>query len=155
MFNWSDWLGPVTQSTPVVQWSLLLAMAAAAGHLLQRYFGLPKVLGYSITGALAGFLGFTNAPWPLQGIGLFMVELGLSIVLFEAGGRLTLRWFRHNPMLLAQSLAESLATYLAILWVLQWLEVDAALRTPLALLAVASSPAVLCVWPAISVPVVR
>lgn len=143
MFNWSDWLGPVTQSTPVVQWSLLLALAAAAGHLLQRYFGLPKVLGYSITGALAGFLGFTNAPWPLQGIGLFMVELGLSIVLFEAGGRLTLRWFKHNPMLLAQSLTESLATYLAILWVLQWLEVDAALRTPLALLAVASSPAVL------------
>ncbi|MFZ9298909.1 MAG: cation:proton antiporter [Hylemonella sp.] len=143
MFNWSDWLGSSSPSMPVVQWSLLLALAAAVGHILQRNIGLPKVLGYSIIGALAGFLGFTNAPWPLDGVGLFLVELGLSIVLFEAGGRLTLRWFRYNPMLLAQSLAESLATYLAILWVLQWLDVAPALRAPLALLAVASSPAVL------------
>ena len=83
MFNWSDWLGSSSPSMPVVQWSLLLALAAAVGHILQRNIGLPKVLGYSIIGALAGFLGFTNAPWPLDGVGLFLVELGLSIVLFN------------------------------------------------------------------------
>ena len=139
---WPEWIKP-SAGLPIVQWSILLALAAAAGYMLQRHLGLPKVLGYSAVGALAGFSGFTGATWPLQGIGQFMVELGLSVMLFEAGGRLTLRWLRHNPMLLVQSLTESIATYAAAYWVLQLMDVAPALRSPLALLAVASSPAVL------------
>lgn len=142
MLNWSEWIKP-SAGLPTVQWALLLALAAAAGHLLQRYVGLPKVLGYSVVGALAGFSGYTAATWPLDGIAQFMVELGLSIVLFEAGGRLSLRWFRHNPMLLAQSVGEAVATYLLAWWVLMLFGVDEALHMPLALLLVASSPAVL------------
>lgn len=142
MLNWSEWIKP-SAGLPTVQWALLLALAAGAGHLLQRYLGLPKVLGYSVVGAVAGFSGYTAASWPLDGIAQFMVELGLSIVLFEAGGRLSLRWFRHNPMLLAQSLGEAVATYLLAWWVLMLFGVDAALHMPLALLMVATSPAVL------------
>ncbi len=142
MLNWSEWIKP-SAGLPTVQWALLLALAAGAGHLLQRYLGLPKVLGYSIVGALAGFSGYTAATWPLDGIAQFMVELGLSIVLFEAGGRLSLRWFRHNPMLLAQSVGEAVATYLLAWWVLMLFGVDEALHMPLALLMVAASPAVL------------
>ena len=142
MLNWSEWIKP-SAGLPTVQWALLLALAAAAGHLLQRYLDLPKVLGYSAVGALAGFSGYTAASWPLDGIAQFMVELGLSIVLFEAGGRLSLRWFRHNPMLLAQSLGEAVATYLAAWWVLKLFGVDEALHVPLALLLVATSPTVL------------
>lgn len=139
---WPEWIQP-SVGLPTVQWAVLLALAAAAGYMLQRRLGLPKVLGYSIVGALAGFTGFTTAHWPLEGTGLFMVELGLSVLLFEAGGRLTLRWFRHNPMLLVQSLAESVLTYAAVYWVLQLFEVSPPLRAPLALLAVTTSPAVL------------
>jgi Kef-type K+ transport system membrane component KefB len=142
MLNWSEWIKP-SAGLPIVQWSLLLALAAAAGHLLQRYAGLPKVLGYSAVGALAGFSGYTTTHWPLDGISQFLVELGLSIVLFEAGGRLTLRWFRHNPMLLLQSLAEACATYAVAWWVMQLFDVDEALRMPLSLVLVATSPAVL------------
>ena len=142
MLNWSEWIKP-SAGLPTVQWSLLLALAAATGHLLQRYLGLPKVLGYSAVGALAGFSGYTTANWPLEGIGQFMVELGLSIVLFEAGGRLTLRWLLHNPWLLVQSVAEAVLTYLAASWVLQLFEVSEALHMPLALLLVATSPTVL------------
>jgi Kef-type K+ transport system membrane component KefB len=139
---WPEWIQP-SAGLPTVQWALLLALAAAAGHMLQRRLGLPKVLGYSIVGALAGFTGFTTTRWPLDGIGLFMVELGLSVLLFEAGGRLTLRWFRHNPMLLVQSLAESAFTYVAVYGVLQLFDINPALLAPLSLLAMATSPAVL------------
>lgn len=142
MLHWSEWIKP-SAGLPTVQWALLLALAAAAGHLLQRYLGLPKVLGYTAVGALAGFSGYTTASWPLDGIARFMVELGLSIVLFEAGGRISLRWFRHNPMLLAQSLGEAVVTYLVAWWVLQLFGVDEALQVPLALLLVTTSPAVL------------
>ena len=113
MAIWAEWLKP-SAGLPTVQWSLLLALAAAAGHLLQRYSGLPKVVGYSIVGTLAGLAGFSGAAWPLQGVALFLLELGVSVVLFESGGRIALRWFRHNPMVLLQSLAESVLTAVAV-----------------------------------------
>jgi Kef-type K+ transport system membrane component KefB len=81
--------------------------------------------------------------WPLQGIGLFLLELGIALVLFECGGRIPLRWFRHNPMVLVQSIAESVLTYFAVYWVLVWLNLPTQVAGPLALVALAASPAVL------------
>ena len=139
---WSEWLKP-SAGLPTVQWSLLLALAAAAGHLLQRYTGLPKVVGYSLVGTLAGLAGFSGAAWPLHGVALFLLELGVSVVLFESGGRIALRWFRHNPMVLLQSLAESVLTAVAVYYVMRWLNVRASVAEGLALVAMAASPAVL------------
>ena len=139
---WSEWLRP-SAGLPTVQWSILLGIAAIAGHVFHRYIGLPKVVGYSAVGALAGLGGFTGAVWPLQGIGLFLLELGVSVVLFEAGGRIPLRWFRHNPMVLMQSLLESSLTLVAVYYVLRQLEVRVDVAQSLALVAMAASPAVL------------
>lgn len=142
MAIWSEWLRP-SAGLPTVQWSLLLAAAAAAGHLLQRHTGLPKVVGYSLTGALAGLAGFSGAAWPLQGIALFLLELAVSVVLFEAGGRIALRWFRHNPMVLLQSLLECILTALIVSYTLRWMGVRPTVAEALALIAIVSSPAVL------------
>jgi Kef-type K+ transport system membrane component KefB len=139
---WAEWIKP-SAGLATVQWSVLLALAAAAGHLVQRYTGLPKVIGYSLIGAVAGFAGFTGAVWPLQGIGLFLLELGVAVVLFEAGGRIPLRWFKHNPMVLVQSLLESGLTLIAVYYAMQWMGVPDAVAQPLAMLAMAASPAVL------------
>ena len=139
---WSEWIKP-SAGLATVQWSVLLALAAAAGHLVQRYTGLPKVIGYSMIGAVAGFAGFTGAAWPLQGIGLFLLELGVAVVLFEAGGRIPLRWFRYNPMVLVQSLLESGLTLIAVYYALHWMGVRDAVAQPLAMLAMVASPAVL------------
>src|SRR3989344_1887201 len=139
---WAQWLRP-SAGLPTVQWSLLLAVAAMAGYLTQRHTGLPKVLGYSLVGTAAGLAGFSGAVWPLQGIGLFLLELGIALVLFECGGRIPLRWFRHNPMVLVQSIAESVLTYFAVYWVLVWLNLPTQVAGPLALVALAASPAVL------------
>ncbi len=139
---WTEWVKP-SAGLPTVQWSILLALAAAAGHLVQRYTGLPKVIGYSAVGTVAGLAGFTGAVWPLQGTGLFLLELGVAVVLFEAGGRISLRWFRHNPMLLVQSLLESALTYAAVYWAMRLMGMRDTIAQPLALLAMAASPAVL------------
>ncbi len=139
---WAQWLRP-SAGLPTVQWSLLLAVATMTGYLFQRHIGLPKVVGYSLVGTVAGLAGFSGALWPLQGIGLFLLELGISIVLFECGGRIPLRWFRHNPMVLVQSLAESALTFFAVYWVLLWLNVPERAAGPLAIVALAASPAVL------------
>ena len=139
---WAEWIKP-SAGLATVQWSVLLALAAVAGHLVQRMAGLPKVIGYSMVGALAGFAGFTGAVWPLQGIGLFMLELGVAVVLFEAGGRIPLRWFRHNPMVLVQSLLESGLTLVTVYYAMHYMGVRDAVAQPLAMLAMAASPAVL------------
>jgi Kef-type K+ transport system membrane component KefB len=139
---WAEWARP-SAGLPTVLWSLLLAAAAAAGHLVQRYLGLPKVIGYSMVGTLVGLAGFEGAIWPLQGISLFLIELGVAIVLFEAGGRLPVRWFRHNPMVLVQSLLEAALTYFGVFWALHWLGVPDPAANPIALMAVVASPAVL------------
>ncbi|MDB5883848.1 MAG: transporter, family [Polaromonas sp.] len=142
MAIWAEWIKP-SAGLPTVQWSVLLALAAAAGHLVNRYTGLPKVIGYSAIGAFAGLAGFSGAAWPLQGTGLFMLELGVAVVLFEAGGRISLRWFRHNPMVLVQSLAESSLTFFGVRWLLSLMGMPAVIAESLALVAMAASPAVL------------
>jgi Kef-type K+ transport system membrane component KefB len=142
MAIWADWLRP-SAGLPTVQWSILLAVAAAAGHLLQRHTGLPKVVGYSVIGAVAGLAGFSGGAWPLQGIALFLLELGVSVVLFEAGGRIALRWFRHNPMVLLQSLLESTLTALFVYYTLRWLGVRPSVAEAIGLVSMAASPAVL------------
>ena len=142
MVIWAEWLKP-SAGLPTVQWSLLLALAAAVGHLLQRHTGLPKVVGYSIVGTLAGLAGFSGAAWPLQGVALFLLELGVSVVLFEAGGRIALRWFRHNPMVLLQSVLQAVLTAVAVYYVLRWFQMRPSVAEGLALISMAASPAVL------------
>lgn len=142
MAIWADWVRP-SAGLPTVQWSILLAVAAAVGHLVQRHIGVPKVVGYSITGALAGLAGFSGGVWPLQGIALFLLELGVSVVLFEAGGRLALRWLRHNPMVLLQSVLESLLTALLVYYSLRYFGVQREVAEALGLVSMAASPAVL------------
>jgi len=126
-----------------VQWAALLAVAAAVGYLVQRRAGLPKVVGYTLVGTVVGLLGFGGTVWPLTGTGLFLMEFAVGLVLFECGGRLPLRWLARNPMVLVQSVAESLLTWLAVYSVMRWLGVAAQPAGLLALVATAASPTVL------------
>ena len=73
-----------------MQWSLLLAVAAMTGYLLQRHIGLPKVVGTRWWVLWPGLAGFSWCSLAAAGHGLFMLELGISIVLFECGGRIPL-----------------------------------------------------------------
>ena len=140
--HWGDRVNFLLGPLPL-QWAALLALAALAGHWAQRFAGLPKIVGYAVVGALAGWIGFTDAAWPLAGIGLLVLELGIAVVLLEAGARLPLRWLRHNPMVLAQSLAESLLTFAAAWLALRALGFGLPQTRALAVIAVAASPTVL------------
>ncbi|MCA0310091.1 MAG: cation:proton antiporter [Proteobacteria bacterium] len=143
------WIAHWTQGSDLspslitLKWALLLAAAALAGHLVQRLLGLPKLVGYAVFGTLAGLTGLASADWPLRGAGLTLLELGIAVLLFEAGARLSLRWLRHNPMVLAQSAVESLLTYAVAYLLLRALGLELAVVRALSVVAVASSPAVL------------
>ena len=125
------------------EWALLIALAAFAGHWLQRATRLPKIVGYALVGIAAGLVRPLGLAWPLDGAGLFLLELGIAIVVFDAGARLPLRWFRHNPLVLLQSAAEALLTYAAAFLLLRALGMDLKAVRALATIAVAASPSVL------------
>ena len=140
---WEPWIRP-TEGLATLHWSLLLALASILGYALQRRLGLPKVIGYSLVGGVAGLIGWgTEAVWPLQGTVLFLLEIGTAVLLFECGGRITLRWFRHNPMVLVQSLAESFTSYALVWLVLSQLGFSHSTASGIAVIAMAASPLVL------------
>lgn len=126
-----------------LEWALLLAVATLVGHLVQRYTRLPKIIGYALVGAITGWMGFAAAAWPLAGLGLFLLEMGIAVVLFEAGARLSVRWFRHNPMVLVQSATESLLTFATAYLALSAMGLELPVVRALSVIAVAASPAVL------------
>jgi NhaP-type Na+/H+ or K+/H+ antiporter len=71
------------------------------------------------------------------------IDGALALLLFEAGARLKLRWLVRNPWLLATSVAESLLTGVAVFFVLSSFGLASEVATPLAIVAVCVSPAVL------------
>jgi Kef-type K+ transport system membrane component KefB len=71
------------------------------------------------------------------------IDGALALLLFEAGARLKLRWLARNPWLLATSVAEALLTGIAVFVLLQSLGLPTEACTPLAIVSVCVSPAVL------------
>ena len=44
----------------------------------------------------------------------FLANVALSLILFELGYRIHLRWFRHNPWVLVLGLVESVVTFVVV-----------------------------------------
>ncbi len=120
--------------------AVLLGLAAAlAGELVWRVLHWPRLVGYAIVGSLIAVLG-PGVDGSDERVRL-VIDAALAVLLFESGARLNLRWLRHNPWLLASSLLESAITALVVVVGAQWLGVSPAVAVPLALILVASSPA--------------
>lgn len=142
MTQWTDWLQS-TAGSPTLEWALLLAVVALVGHMGHYRLGMPRMVGYTLVGGVAGLIGFSGATWPMHGVGLFLLQLGMTLALFEAGTRLPVRWFRYNPMVLVQSLIEAVLTFAFSYMLLRWLGESAAVARMVAMITVAASPATL------------
>jgi hypothetical protein len=128
MAIWAEWLARRPACPPCngrCCWRMAARRPPAAA--LQR----PAQGGGLFRGRHAGRPGrFPARPGRCRASALFLLELGVSVVLFETGGRIALRWFRHNPMVLLQSLLEAVLTYAAVYYVLRWFDVRPASPTP-------------------------
>jgi NhaP-type Na+/H+ or K+/H+ antiporter len=121
--------------------ALLAVIAALAGEAVWRILRWPRVIGYVLVGTALALSG--------RGVGgdepalRVVVDTALALLLFEAGARLRLRWLARNPWLLATSLAEALATGILVFAALSMVGLPSDVATPLAMVAVCVSPAVL------------
>lgn len=133
-------LDPATLAADLA-WPITLLIAWAAGELGQRWLRIPRISVYAIVGFMlassqTGFL----PPTPSDRI-LLLANIAFGLILFEAGYRINLRWFRANPWLAATSIAESALSFAAVYWLVRsrGMAEDPALL--LSALAMASSPA--------------
>lgn len=122
--------------------ALTLTVGALLGEFVNRWRGLPRIVGYSAAGmALAlSHLGFADGVLdePVR----LAVDVALSLLLFELGSRVDLGWLRANPMLLVTSLAESLAAPAGAFAALRWLGLDFNVALTCAVLTMCASGAV-------------
>ena len=121
-------------------WPLVLLLAWFLGERLHEAWQIPRVTSYVAVGLLASLInlpGLTNAVPGLP----FLANVALSLVLFELGYRINLRWFRHNPWVLALGLVESVVTFAAVYLASGLFDLPTDTRLIIAALSVSASPA--------------
>ncbi|MBV8248774.1 MAG: cation:proton antiporter [Comamonas sp.] len=128
---------------PLLSWCVLVAAAAMLGHLVHRFSGFPRMLGYTAVGLVAGWFGFGDLPWPLQGSTALMLEVAVGTSLLLAASQVSLPWLLRQPWLLLQGLGESLITLVLTTGVLLALDWSWPVALAVGVVAMAASPAVL------------
>jgi Kef-type K+ transport system membrane component KefB len=122
--------------------AVALLFASLAGEALARVAKLPRISGYSLAGLI---LGPSVCGWfDLEDLRSFriLIDLTMSLLLFELGIRVDLRWFRKNPWILASSLAEAGLTFATTFAALHLMGSSAGFAATVAAIAMGTSPAV-------------
>lgn len=133
----------LSASQTTLNWCLLAAAAVLLGHLVHRFSGFPRMLGYTAVGLAAGWAGFGDLPWPLQGSAALMLEVALGTSLLLAASQISLPWLLRQPWLILQSLAESIAALVLTTAVLLVLDCGWAVSLAVGVVSMAASPTVL------------
>ncbi|WP_300654894.1 cation:proton antiporter, partial [Hydrogenophaga sp.] len=89
-----------------IAWPLVLLLAWFTAEWLFERWHIPRVSSYVAVGLIGGLVNLPGLTTDVPGLP-FLANVALSLVLFELGYRINLRWFRHNPWMLALGVVES------------------------------------------------
>ncbi|MFM6985012.1 MAG: cation:proton antiporter [Hydrogenophaga sp.] len=121
-------------------WPLVLLVAWFLGERLHEAWQLPRVSSYVAVGLLASLVNLPGLTDAVPGLP-FLANVALSLILFELGYRIHLRWFRHNPWMLVLGLGESVLTFAAVYVASGAFALPADTRLVMAALSISASPA--------------
>lgn len=121
-------------------WPLVLLLAWFLGERLHEAWQLPRVSSYVAVGLLTSLFNLPGLTADVPGLP-FLANVALSLILFELGYRIHLRWFRHNPWMLVLGLGESVLTFGAVYAVSGWFNLPMETRLVIAALSISASPA--------------
>jgi Kef-type K+ transport system membrane component KefB len=76
-----------------IAWPAVLLLAWAIGDMLYTRWQIPRVSSYVAVGMLVGTVNLPDLTPDIAGLP-FVANVALSLVLFELGYRINLRWFR-------------------------------------------------------------
>ncbi len=120
---------------------LALFTAGVCGELCWKIWRLPRITGYSAIGLIAGSAGLGVIDQGLVDQARFLIDIALGLLLFELGNRLSFRWIRTNPWLIATSLTEATLTFTAVTFVLHLMNFSWITAMLAGSIALATSPA--------------
>jgi Kef-type K+ transport system membrane component KefB len=123
-----------------IAWPLVLLLAWFIAERAYEAWHLPRVTSYVAVGLVGGLINLPGLTTDVPGLP-FLANVALSLVLFELGYRINLRWFRHNPWVLVLGVVESIVTFGFIYWVSGWFDLAVDLRLIIAALSISASPA--------------
>lgn len=123
-----------------IAWPLVLMLAWFLAELLFERWHIPRVTSYVAVGLIGGLVNLPGLTTDVPGLP-FLANVALSLVLFELGYRINLRWFRHNPWMLALGVVESIVTFGLIYWVSGYFDLPVDHRLIIAALSISASPA--------------
>lgn len=124
-----------------IAWPLVLLVAWLLADALHARWQIPRVSSYVAVGMAAGLFDLPGLTDDITGLP-FMANVALSLVLFELGYRINLRWFKANPWVLMAGVAGAALTFVAVFLVTGFFDyLPLHVRLAVAALAVASSPA--------------
>lgn len=121
-------------------WPLVLLIAWFLGERLHEIWQVPRVSSYVAVGLLGSLVNLPGLTDAVPGLP-FLANVALSLVLFELGYRINLRWFRHNPWVMALGLVESALTFAAVYLASGWFDLATDTRLIFASLSISASPA--------------
>lgn len=122
-------------------WPLALALAWIAGELGHRLIDLPRISCYGLIGFLLAASQLGVLPGADDDPVAVLAHLAFSLILFELGYRINLRWLRSNPWLGITALVEASATFIAVLAMALAFGISGLPALLLAALAMSTSPA--------------
>lgn len=122
--------------------AVLLLAAIVAGEAARRWLRVPRILGYIAVGAALGPEATGVVTSATLGELRVVVDIAVGLLLFELGQRVDLGWLRRNPWLLATSVLEAGLAFTAVFALLTLLGERPVVASAAAVLAMATSPAV-------------
>lgn len=120
---------------------LTLFAAGLCGELCWRAWRVPRLIGYGVIGLVAGPAGLGVIDNALAEDARLLMDIAIGLLLFELGSRVSLRWIRLNPWLVAMSVGEAALTFIAVWFALRLLHVHPMTAAVAATIAMATSPA--------------
>ena len=123
-----------------IAWPLVLLLAWFIAERAHEAWRIPRVTSYVAVGLVGGLVNLPGLTTDVPGLP-FLANVALSLVLFELGYRINLRWFRHNPWVLVLGVIESIVTFGVMYWVSGWFDLATDLRLIIAALSISASPA--------------
>lgn len=134
----------MTDAAPLladIAWPVTILIAWIAGEFGHQWAGMPRISAYALTGFVLAPAQLGLLPQTQSATVLLLASMAFSLILFECGYRINLRWLRANPWIAVSSLAESALCFAAVYYLLRWFEQPMANALLLAALSIASSPA--------------
>ena len=123
-----------------IAWPMVLLLAWLLAERAHEAWRVPRVTSYVAVGLVGGFINLPGLTDAVPGLP-FLANVALSLVLFELGYRINLRWFRHNPWVLLVGVGESLITFASVYVVTGFFDITPEVRLVVASLAISASPA--------------